>query len=252
MVLGNFRGGVGTEVIKMLNLPVPKGMIGDLTAEGYLAYQIVGALYSARCQRLNLSHDLSERNIEAMKIVRIVKSITTFQPGKHQELVLVDETHLFLGANARGIGFTCVAGSWGDFLDMVTNAMEVMHIAFPTIFTRATAQVLLDSYLVIKNSTQLSETAAIHACHDKLFCGNILAMASLFRRVYSDTAHGQVFLPLHMLLGPTGHPGSKDPMLDSQRTISDTLYAVYRAVYENDSNLERSGFNPCYKLCSTT
>ena len=83
----------------------------------------------------------------------IVKSITTFIPSKHQELILVDETHLFLGASTRGTAFSRVAGEWGDFMDMITNAMEVMHIAFPTIFTRAAAQALLDSYLVIKRTT---------------------------------------------------------------------------------------------------
>ena len=61
-----------------------------------------------------------------------------------------------------------MAGSWGDFLDTITNAMEVMHIAFPTLFPCATAQALLDTYLVIKNTTLMSEAAAIQACHDSL------------------------------------------------------------------------------------
>ena len=54
----------------------------------------------------------------------------------------------------------------------------------------------------------MTEIAAVKACHDKLFCGNIMAMAIQFRRVYLDTAHGRVFLPLRMLIGPPGHPGS--------------------------------------------
>ena len=232
MDLGNFRVGHGTEVIKLINLPLPKGMASDLTPAGAKAYHVVDQLHNARCQRL--SENLANRNIGATDIARIVKSITTFQLSRNQELVLVDDAHLFLGANSRGTGYTREAGSWGDFLDMISNSMEVMFVAFPTLFPRATSQALLSTYLVIKNTTSMSEVAAIQACHDKLFCANILALATQFRRTYLDTAHGQVFLPLHMLIGPSGHAGSQAPMLDSQRTISDTQHACYRAVYEND------------------
>ena len=130
MDLGTFRGGPGTEVIKLINLPLPKGMASDLTPAGAKAYHVVDQLHNARCQRL--SENLANRNIDATDIARIVKSITTFQLSRNQELVLVDEAHLFLGANSRGTGYTREAGSWGDFLDMISNTMEVMYVAFPT------------------------------------------------------------------------------------------------------------------------
>ena len=100
MDLGNFRGGPGTEVIKLINLPLPKGMANDLTSAAAKAYHVVDQLRNARSERL--SEDLANRNIEATDIGRIVKSITTFQLGRNQELVLVDDAHLFLGANSRG------------------------------------------------------------------------------------------------------------------------------------------------------
>ena len=229
----DFMTGIATEMIKLLNLPLPKGIHDELTAEGFAAFTTVDALFNARLQRLH--NNLSERNIDALVIVRIIKILTTFVPTARHELVLVDELHQFLGASTLGRPFTRMAGSWGDFFDMIAAVLEVMHVAFPTIFTSATSRAVIASYTVIKHSTQLSEVDAIKACHDKLFCGNMLAMASQFRRVHLDTSHAQKFLPLHMLIGPPGSAASQEPMLDSQRVIAESQRAVYRAVFEGDT-----------------
>ena len=233
MDMGDFMSGISTEMIKVLNIPLPKGIHGELSPEGSAAFTTVDALFNARLQRLH--NALSDRNINPLVIGRMIKSFTTCVPTKGGELVLVDELHLFMGASTLGRPFTRVAGSWGDFFEMIVNVLQVMNIAFPTLFTAAALKAVVASYTVIKQSTQLSEVDAIKACHDKLFCGNMLAFASQFQRVYLDTSHAQKFLPLHMLIGPPGSVASQEPMLESQRALAETQRAIYRAVYEGDT-----------------
>ena len=91
MTLDDSMTGYGTEITKLINLPLPKGICDDLTPEGFIAFTTVDALFNARTQRLHA--DLSERNIDSVVIVRMIKSLTTFVPSVRQELVLVDELH---------------------------------------------------------------------------------------------------------------------------------------------------------------
>ena len=62
MDMEDFMTGISTEMIKLLNIPLPKGIHDELTAEGYIAFTTVDALFNARLQRLH--NKLSDRNID--------------------------------------------------------------------------------------------------------------------------------------------------------------------------------------------
>ena len=61
MDMEDFMTGIGTEMIKLINIPLPKGIHDDLSSEGFKAFTTVDALCNARLQRLHA--DLSDRNI---------------------------------------------------------------------------------------------------------------------------------------------------------------------------------------------
>ena len=51
MDMEDFMTGIATEMIKLLNIPLPKGIHDELTAEGYVAFTTVDAMFNARLQR---------------------------------------------------------------------------------------------------------------------------------------------------------------------------------------------------------
>ena len=83
MDMEDFMTGIGTEMIKLINIPLPKGIHDDLSSEGFKAFTTVDALCNARLQHLHA--DLSDRNIVSIVMgpTRRVRTDThVWRPGR--------------------------------------------------------------------------------------------------------------------------------------------------------------------------